>query len=85
MKRRRETRRPARTRRLVGFESLEGRRVLDAAGLAVPDIAEGESLGDQVNQFSLEDLNPTSATMGQQISPADFQGQISAWYFGHST
>ena len=38
-----------------------------------------------VTPFSLEDVNPTSATYGQMVSPADFAGQTSAWYFAHST
>lgn len=36
-------------------------------------------------EFSLEDQNPNSATVGQSLSPSYFRGQVSAWYFGHST
>jgi hypothetical protein len=35
--------------------------------------------------FSLPDINETSATSGQNISPRDYLGQVSAWYFGHAT
>jgi len=35
--------------------------------------------------FSLEDLNDSSKTSGQAISPRDYLGSVSAWYFGHST
>jgi|CXWL01.1.fsa_nt_gi hypothetical protein len=35
--------------------------------------------------FSLLDANPNSATSGQMVSPRQHLGQISAWYFGHST
>lgn len=35
--------------------------------------------------FSLEDVNGTSPTFAQQVSPRDHLDRISAWYFGHST
>lgn len=35
--------------------------------------------------FLLEDVNTTSQTYQQQISPRDYLGQVSVWYFGHST
>lgn len=35
--------------------------------------------------FGLMDVNPNSATSGQTISPRDYVGQVSAWYFGHAT
>ncbi len=35
--------------------------------------------------FSLEDVNDSSETFGAVISPRDYLGSISAWYFGHST
>ncbi len=38
-----------------------------------------------VADFSLEDVNPTSATYEEFVSPRDYLGRISAWYFGHST
>ena len=38
-----------------------------------------------VTPFSLEDVNATSATHGQMVSPADFAGQTSVWYFGSAT
>ena len=34
---------------------------------------------------ALLDINPTSPTFNQYIVPGDFQGMISAWYFGHAT
>ena len=33
----------------------------------------------------LLDVNPNSASFEQYIVPGDFQGMISAWYFGHAT
>jgi len=34
--------------------------------------------------FALSDANPNSATNNQPVSPRDYLGQVSAWYFGHS-
>lgn len=42
-------------------------------------------VGDPVPDFSLVDVNPTSATFDQQVSPRDYLQKVSAWYFGHST
>ena len=38
-----------------------------------------------VNNFSLPDTNPTSETFGEMVSPRDYLGQVTAWYFGHAT
>ena len=38
-----------------------------------------------VPDFMLVDANPNSPTYSQTVSPRDFQGLVSAWYFGHST
>jgi hypothetical protein len=35
--------------------------------------------------FSLPDVNPGSPRFGQVVSPRDYLGQASAWYFGHAT
>jgi hypothetical protein len=35
--------------------------------------------------FSLPDVNSTSTTYGTDMSPRDFLGQVSGWYFGHGT
>jgi hypothetical protein len=40
---------------------------------------------DVVTDFSLEDVNKTSASYGDSISPRDLLEQVSGWYFGHST
>ena len=65
--------------RSLRHEELETRQLLDASGLLAA--AEGEPLPD----FSLVDVNETSASYNQSISPRDYTGQTSAWYFGHST
>ena len=41
--------------------------------------------GEQVPDFSLIDVNETSSTYSQGVSPRDYLSQVSAWYFGHAT
>ncbi|HCH66327.1 MAG: hypothetical protein CL927_20585 [Deltaproteobacteria bacterium] len=41
--------------------------------------------GTSIADFSLEDLNPSSSTYGQPVSPRDLLAQTSGWYFVHST
>ena len=69
------------------LESLEERCLMDGAGVGADAawsmIAEAE--GSQVPDFSLVDHNPNSSTHNQNVSPRDYLGQISAWYFGHAT
>ena len=38
-----------------------------------------------LDDWSLEDVNATSPTAGQQVSPSDYLGRVSAWAFLHST
>ncbi len=38
-----------------------------------------------VPDFVLPDVNATSPTNGQMVSPFDFPGAVTGWYFGHST
>ncbi len=38
-----------------------------------------------VTDFGLLDVNPTSPRADQIVSPRDYLGSVSAWYFGHST
>ena len=49
------------------------------------DVA-GPTLGAAaVVDFGLLDVNPTSPRADQIVSPRDYLGSVSAWYFGHST
>ena len=66
----------------------------DTADTAIVDtgdttvIEPGETTGpgpNAVPDFLLADINPNSATMGQNISPRDYLQQISGWYFIKST
>ena len=65
--------------RRLHHEALETRRLLDGTGLMLA--AEGEPLGN----FALSDVNESSPSFNQLVSPRDFLGQTTAWYFGHST
>ena len=38
-----------------------------------------------VSDFDLVDVNPTSSTYQQAVSPRDYLKQVSGWYFGHAT
>ena len=38
-----------------------------------------------VADFGLVDVNPTSDTYDTSVSPRDYMGQVSGYYFGHST
>jgi hypothetical protein len=57
------------------------------AGCVPPIAANGEpnSVDDVVPDFSVVDVNPSSARYEEAVSPRDYLGGISAWYFGHST
>ena len=35
--------------------------------------------------FALKDVNTNSATHDSTISPREYLGKVSAWYFGHAT
>jgi hypothetical protein len=41
--------------------------------------------GEPVPEFSLPDTNPTSSRFEEMVSPRDYRGRISAWYFGYAT
>ena len=34
---------------------------------------------------AIVDVNPTSASYQSEVHPDDYQGRVSAWYFGHAT
>jgi len=69
------------------LESLEARQLLHggtAADVDVELVAEGE-LDQIVPDFSLVNVNATSSRFNESISPRDYIGGVSAWYFGHAT
>ncbi len=40
---------------------------------------------DALPDFLLTDVNANSTRLAEAVSPRDYLGQVSAWYFGHST
>lgn len=61
------------------------KRLLGIALVALAAGCGGSGDSQMVPDFLLDDVNPNSATSGQQVSPRDYLGLISAWYFGHAT
>jgi hypothetical protein len=48
--------------------------------------APGDPLsGEAAPNFALLDVNETSPTFEQGVSPRDYLQKVSAWYFGHAT
>ncbi|MCK6530825.1 hypothetical protein L6R50_25795 [Myxococcota bacterium] len=43
------------------------------------------SAADLAPDFDLEDLNPSSPRFGDVVSPRDYLGMVSGWYFAHAT
>ena len=44
-----------------------------------------ENTGGVVPDFKILDVNPNSSAYGDSVSPREYLGQISCWYFGHAT
>lgn len=72
---------PKSRNRLNGAELCEPRYLLSGNS----ELGAAEPSQDVVAEFSLLDVNPTSQTYDQLVSPSDFRGQVSAWYFGFAT
>ena len=68
---------------LAGAAGLVFVFTLFGAGCSDDDSPNGPS--GLVPDFSLPDVNPNSATFDSTLSPRDYVGNVSAWYFGHST
>ncbi|GEM_PF-5931228 len=60
-------------------------RMLSLGALCVlgctPDVGEIER---NLDVDALIDVNASSATAEQKIVPGDYEGTLSAWYFGHA-
>ena len=59
--------------------------MLIALPLLLTGCDEVTPIGEALSDFTLTDENPSSATYGTGVSVVDYRGQVSAWYFGHST
>ncbi len=57
----------------------------DDDGPSAPDPTPDPTPEDAVSDFSLPDVNPTSARFDDVVSPRDYRSGASAWYFGHAT
>ncbi len=68
-----------------GFDLGSVKQNVDLAGVSVELVGGEPPLVDPAPDFQLEDVNATSPTFGQTVSPRDLLGQVSAWYFTHST
>ena len=44
-----------------------------------------DTIGQVLADHTLTDVNATSATFETDVTVSSFQGQVSAWYFGHAT
>ncbi len=65
-----------------------GHRPLAGAFAALLVLSAGTSAaiaGQIMPDFELPDVNSTSSTYNQLVSPRDYIGSASAWYFGHAT
>ena len=69
-------------RATLRLESLERRELLHGGEFSVID---DTAIGNLVPDFSLVDVNTTSEKFEQQVSPRDYIGRVTAWYFGHAT
>ena len=72
------------------LERLESRQLFAVDGFSgSPEtaavLAPGEGEEAQVTDFSLLDTNVNSATYNRPVSPRDYLGQLSVWYFGHAS
>jgi hypothetical protein len=47
-------------------------------------VDEGEGSFSKAPKFSLLDVNETSPSFGDRVSPRDAIGRVSVWYFGHA-
>ncbi len=65
----------------MGFQTP--RQTSRTRGLRVEALEDRRLLA--VSDFSLPDVNTASTTYDQDLGPHDFEGQVSGWYFGHST
>lgn len=56
------------------------------APVGTPAVDAGsQAIGSLVPDFSLPDVNPASPRAGAAVSPRDYAGVVTGWYFGHST
>jgi hypothetical protein len=62
--------------------SLAGSFIICVILPAASPVAVGAAM---VSDFALTDVNSTSSTYNQSVSPRDYLEQVSGWYFGYAT
>ena len=62
--------------------SLAGSFIICVILPAALPVAVGAAM---VFDFALTDVNSTSSTYNQSVSPRDYLEQVSGWYFGYAT
>lgn len=72
----------SRSRIVPRFEQLESRQMM-YGGVYLD--AEAEDAAQRMPDFALLDVNSTSETYDQNVSPRDFLQQVSGWYFTYAT
>jgi hypothetical protein len=63
-------------------------RLLASAMMGLCILAASSSLtfgGEIMPDFTLTDVNPTSSTYDPTVSPRNFMGKVSGYYFGFAT
>ena len=84
----RRNERVRRNYRISKFSSSESEEIVTVrttSGQPVPVVQVNDDPDSAVPEFALVDVNPSSPTFGQTVSPGDYDGQVSAYYFIHST
>ena len=60
--------------------------LLAACGGSSSTLPAGDvDVGELAPDFALEDVNAASPTTAEDVSPRDYLGKVSAYYFGHAT
>ncbi len=63
--------------RRLAFETLDSRVLFHAAPAGEP--------AEPLANFSLVDVNPNSSSFNQSVSPAQYEGRVSAWFFAFAS
>ena len=74
-------------RRLIATRPAAPLVALAALALAAcsDDSSPGVEPPVPMPDFTLTDVNPTSPSADEAVSPRDYLQRVSAWYFGHAT
>ena len=59
--------------------------ILPACGAPGPGHPSSPNPPTLMPDFSLQNVNPNAVPTGNLVSPRDYLGKVSAWYFGHAT